>query len=164
MIKPYDQTSALRYAKAWALHRNAKYMDFHRLGGDCTNFASQCLFAGCGIMNYAKKLGWYYIDASHRAPAWSGVHFLHEFLTANKGSGPFGEETDLSALVPGDLIQLGNSDRYYHTLFVLRMAAEDIFIATHTIDSYDRPLSTYQYERVRGIHILGARTNENANG
>ena len=28
--------------------RNPAYLDFHGLGGDCTNFVSQCLYAGAG--------------------------------------------------------------------------------------------------------------------
>lgn len=86
----YDRLAALEYASEWALKRNPAYMNFHNLGGDCTNFCSQCLYAGAGQMNRAKHLGWYYVDAGNRAPAWSGVHFFHEFLTVNRGQGPYG--------------------------------------------------------------------------
>ena len=50
----YDRQSAVDYAKLWAKARNSRYMNFDGMGGDCTNFASQCLFAGTGIMNYKK--------------------------------------------------------------------------------------------------------------
>ena len=46
---PYDRQKAVAYARRWALGRNPAYFDFQDLGGDCTNFASQCLYAGAGV-------------------------------------------------------------------------------------------------------------------
>ncbi|HOA54831.1 MAG TPA: amidase domain-containing protein, partial [Clostridiales bacterium] len=62
-IKPYDRDKAVRYAHRWAYERNPAYYDFEKLGGDCTNFASQCIYAGSGIMNHTPVYGWYYINA-----------------------------------------------------------------------------------------------------
>ncbi|MBQ3571404.1 MAG: amidase domain-containing protein, partial [Clostridia bacterium] len=42
----YNRQNAVEYAKKWALKRNPKYYNFDNIGGDCTSFASQCLFAG----------------------------------------------------------------------------------------------------------------------
>ena len=50
----YDRNNAVEYAKRWALSRNPRYYDFHGIGGDCTNFASQCIYAGAGVMNYTR--------------------------------------------------------------------------------------------------------------
>ena len=47
----YDREAAVAYARRFALSRNPAYYDFSDLGGDCTNFASQCIYAGAGIMN-----------------------------------------------------------------------------------------------------------------
>ena len=55
----YDRFRAVAYALRWALSRNPRYYDFEDIGGDCTNYVSQCLFAGCGVMNYAPENGWY---------------------------------------------------------------------------------------------------------
>ncbi len=52
-MKPYDRAAALRYAEQWAMRRNPDFFDFEELGGDCTNFASQCLYAGSRVMNFA---------------------------------------------------------------------------------------------------------------
>ena len=57
----YNRANAVAYAKKWAYGRNPKYYDFSDLGGDCTNFASQCIYAGSGVMNYTPTYGWYYI-------------------------------------------------------------------------------------------------------
>ena len=47
----YQREAVLEYAKRWAKGRNPRYLDFEHMGGDCTNFASQCIYAGSGVMN-----------------------------------------------------------------------------------------------------------------
>ena len=76
-LKPYDRDAAVRYAHRWAYRRNPAYFDFSELGGDCTNFVSQCIYAGSGVMNFTPTYGWYYINAQNRAPAWTGVQYLY---------------------------------------------------------------------------------------
>lgn len=56
----YNQNKAIEYARKWAYSRNPKYYNFDLIGGDCTNFVSQCIFEGCPIMNDTKDIGWYY--------------------------------------------------------------------------------------------------------
>ena len=58
----YNRQKVYEYAKKWAYRRNPKYYNYDSVGGDCTNFASQCIFAGCGQMNYSKINGWYVND------------------------------------------------------------------------------------------------------
>ena len=41
---PYDRKAAVEYADYWAYRRNPKYYAFDDIGGDCTNFVSQCIF------------------------------------------------------------------------------------------------------------------------
>ena len=65
----YDRESAIEYAKKWAYKRNNKYYNFDNVGGDCTNFISQCLYAGSKVMNYKKDLGWYYINGNNKSPS-----------------------------------------------------------------------------------------------
>ena len=80
----YQREAVLEYAKRWAKGRNPRYLDFEHLGGDCTNFASQCIYAGSGVMNYTPTMGWYYSSGSNRSPSWTGVVYLYNFLTGNK--------------------------------------------------------------------------------
>ena len=51
-IFEYNRKSATFYANRWAYRRTPEFFDFQGLGGDCTNFVSQCLLAGTGVMNY----------------------------------------------------------------------------------------------------------------
>ena len=154
----YDRNAAVAYAKKWAFGRNPAYYDFSSLGGDCTNFASQCLFAGAGVMNFTPTLGWYYKSLNDRAPAWAGVEFLFNFLVNNAGTGPYGKQVSLDGLEPGDIVQLGNAaGDYYHSPVVVGVRNGMIFVAAHTFDAFNRPLSSYSFTTARGIHIVGVR-------
>ena len=44
-LREYNRENAVEYAKIWAYKRNPKYYNFDSVGGDCTSFVSQCLFA-----------------------------------------------------------------------------------------------------------------------
>lgn len=154
----YNRDRSTQYAEKWAMKRNPQYISFNGMGGDCTNFASQCVYAGCNVMNYTQEYGWYYIDSFNRAAAWSGVEFLYRFLTTNHGAGPYAEETDAEKLQPGDLIQLGDEKgHFYHTPVVMSVSPDDIFVSAHSYDALNRPLQSYNFYRIRCLHILGAR-------
>lgn len=154
-LLPYDRDAGVAYAVKWALKRNPAYYNFDNIGGDCTNFISQCLYAGAKRMNYTPTFGWYYNSVSSRSPSWTGVIFLNRFLMTNVSAGPRGKAVDRSQIVPGDIIQLQDeTGRIYHSLYVLT-AGEDIQIAAHDDDSLYRPLSSYQYANALYIKIIG---------
>lgn len=158
----YNRFAAVDYALKWAFMRNPRFYDFEDIGGDCTNYVSQCLYAGCGVMNYSSYDGWYYIDSNDRAPAWTGVKYLQKFLLTNEGAGVYGMQSPPEALIPGDIIQLRDSEgNFYHSLFVSYVIQpaipQNIFVCAHSYDARDRRLSTYGYYEALGIHILGAR-------
>ena len=154
----YNRANAVAYAKKWAYGRNPKYYDFSDLGGDCTNFASQCIYAGSGVMNYTPTYGWYYISVNNRAPAWTGVDELYRFLTTNRGAGPRAILTDLSQIQNGDIIQLQFTDkeRFDHSPVVVdagNRTPQSILVAAHSYDADCRPLSSYRYIKIRPLHI-----------
>ena len=127
----YDRSAAVLYAHQWAYGRNPAFYDYENVGGDCTNFASQCVFAGSGVMNFTPDFGWYYIDANQKSPSWTG-----------------------------DLVQLSfNGQEFQHTPVVVRVTApitlETVLIAAHSYDADNRPLSTYTFQDIRFLHVLG---------
>ena len=163
-IFPYDRNAAVAYARKWAFSRNPQYFNFDRLGGDCTNFASQCLFAGSGVMNDAPDIGWFYRSLNDRAAAWTGVEFFYRFLVGNEenpigtGNGPFAREVGIEELEIGDFVQLGReTGDFYHTPVVVGFSRGVPLIAAHTNDALNRPLNTYSFERLRCLHVLGVR-------
>lgn len=154
-VKAYNRRKAVEYAGRWAYGRNPAYYDFSAIGGDCTNFISQCLYAGSGIMNFTPEVGWYYLNLGDRSPSWTGVEFLYDFLVSNKVRGPFAKETEIENMRLGDVIQLGQEDRFYHSLLVTGIRGGQLYVAAHTFNAYMRPLSSYTFENIRFLHIEG---------
>lgn len=156
--KTYERERAVEYARRWAFDRNPLFESYNGIGGDCTNFVSQCVYAGSCVMNYTRDFGWYYISPVNRAPAWTGVEFFYNFMTSNNGVGPYASETNPGGLELGDVIQLGSEDGdYYHTLIVVGFNEDGYLVAAHSNDALDRPLNTYDYYRARFLHIEGVR-------
>ena len=163
-LMPYDRAAAVRYAHTWAYGRNPAFYDYEKIGGDCTNFASQCVYAGSGIMNYTPTFGWYYINANNKAPAWTGVEFFYNFMTRKEESaGPVAVEAAIAQIQPGDVIQLSfDGEGFQHTPVVVGIRRgptqpSDILVAAHSYDADNRPLDTYSYKGIRFLHFVGVR-------
>ena len=113
-------------------------------------------------MNFTPTYGWYYIDANDKAPAWTGVPFFFNFMTrAEETAGPVAIEGPIGLIRPGDVIQLSfREGEWNHTPVVVRVIAPEpsgIFLAAHSYDADNRPLSSYQYLNARFLHFLGVR-------
>ena len=162
---PYDRYAAVYYARRWAFGRNPAFYDFENIGGDCTNIASQCIYAGCRVMNYTPTYGWYYISPENRAPDFTSVEYFYDFMTGapefareNGGTGPFGFPIPLSRVQPGDVVQLSDeAGDFYHTLIVSAVENGEIYVCAHSDDALDRRISTYSFNSLRFIHIEGVR-------
>lgn len=162
---PYVRERAVEYALRWALSRNPLFVDFAGVGGDCTNFVSQCVLAGACVMNETPDFGWYYYSSVNRAPAWSGVDYFYDFMTGNEAFarengavGPYGVEVPTQRVMLGDVVQLADRQgRYYHTLIVTGFEGDDFLVCAHTDDARNRPLSTYNYATARFLQVSGVR-------
>ena len=158
----YDRKKAIQYAQNWAYKRNPQYYNFDNVGGDCTSFASQCIYAGSKIMNYSKQNGWYYINGNNKSPSWSGVEFLYNFLVQNNSIGPYGYEANQNEIELGDIAQLSfDGSKFSHSLVIVKIEnktdSNQIFISSHTFDSFNKKISEYNYEKIRFIHIEKVR-------
>ena len=158
----YQREKVIDYAKKWAYLRNPNYYNYDTLGGDCTNFVSQCVFAGSETMNYNKNNGWYYINGNNKSPSWTGVEFFFKFLTNNKTVGPYGTKVEQNEVELGDIVQLSfDGVKCGHTLVIVnienRFSLAGIKIASHTYDSYNKPIIEYAFKKIRFIHIEGVR-------
>jgi len=161
-IKNYDRKSVVEYAKKWAYLRNPKYYNFDNVGGDCTSFASQCIYEGSKVMNYNKQKGWYYINGNNKSPSWTGVEFLYNFLINNDDIGPWGKIVDTNDIELGDIAQISfDGIKFAHTLVIIGIEGtanlDNIFIAAHTFDTLNKPILGYNFRRIRFIHINGVR-------
>lgn len=162
-LLPYNRDSALQYAHKWAYARNPIYYDFEDLGGDCTNFVSQCLYAGSGVMNYLPVHGWYYVNTYNRTASWTGINYLYKFLITNTGPGPYAEEVDVSQVQPGDVVQVSFADKtlFNHSMIIVKTgsipADDNILIAAHTFNADYYKLLDMEPMYIRYLHIIGVR-------
>jgi hypothetical protein len=192
-VRAYDGLGAAEYADYWYDRINPAYYNFHPLGGDCTNFVSQAMYeknsngipygvypyGGNSIMTSVCDLkgncdgGWYYVSLTYRAPAWTGVGQLFEFLVTYKdnwNAGPFGEEVfpditnnNFQGLYLGDIIQYDwEPDKTYnHSVIIDGFINQIPLVASHSDFFRDAPytynLYTYPNEKVRFIHIQGIK-------
>ena len=108
-------------------------------------------------MNYTPDVGWYYISLNDRAAAWTSVEYFARFMLGNRGAGPFGRLIDRSELEVGDVIQLGNSNGFYHSLIAVAKSGREISVAAHTRDVYGARLSDYSFTYIRCLRISKAR-------
>ncbi len=167
---PYDREEALAYADRYAMERNGEWPDYSQYGGNCQNFASQCLLAGGIPMDTVGPniWKWYGPDPSEtvweegRSPSWSGVNQFREYAMENSGFG-------LSALVdapyysgqPGDLIQMGMEDGLRHTVIIRSLVSGssgqtvDYLIHSNTNDMENYPASLYGYPVFSLVRIAG---------
>ena len=158
VIKPYNRDRAVEYARRWAFSRNPLFYDYTGIGGNCTNFVSQSLYAGSCTMNFTPIFGWYYLSDTERTASWAGVDFFYNFLTGNLGVGPFGREVAEGELEIGDVIQLGRTESgYYHSLLVVGFREGVPLIAAQSDDALERPLDTYTYDYARYLKVDGVR-------
>ena len=147
VFRPYRRLNAVLYAHRWAYGRDPQFYNYEAIGGDCTNFASQCIYAGTGVMNETPLYGWYYINANNKSPSWTGVEYLYAFLTRPRAS-------------LGPVIQLRfNGSTFQHSPVVVQSSVDGstdkILVAAHSADADWRPLSSYEYQELRILHILG---------
>ena len=75
---------------------------------------------------------------------------------------PVGVPAPPEALLPGDFVQLRfDVPEFGHTPVVVETGSpptlDRILVAAHSQDADLRPLSTYSFREIRGIHILGVR-------
>lgn len=163
----YDRCAAVEYAQKWALGRNPKYKDYEPWGGDCTNFISQCLYAGKipfdnnGDEEYKK---WYWYSDKDRTPSWTSAELLYHYLINNNKEntnnyGVYARIAKYNELDPGDIVQLVYNGKAYHSMIVSEVLLEgdyllDYLICEHNYDLLDYPLSMKEGEK-RYIKILG---------
>lgn len=157
----YDRNKAVEYAKEWWNKRNPNFYNFDSLGGDCTNFISQCLLAGGYKMDY-NFLGWFYKSLSLRSPSFSGVNELYRYAINNTlSNGVKAKVCNLQDVEIGDVIQLRQSKSIFtHSLLVTKILndsnnlKENILVSTHTYDCFDRKLSDYYILEMRCLKMI----------
>lgn len=142
---PYRRELAAAYADRWWNSANPQFLLFDV---DCTNYVSQCLFAGEAPMNYTgrRALGWWYRGRSGNAEqwsySWSVANSLRILLAGKQQSGLRAEEVSSAAqLQLGDVIcySWAGDGRFGHSTVVTAFDAKgQPLVNAHTVSSRHR--------------------------
>jgi len=118
----YDGNAAQSYAYKYVLSPNSSYVNFESMGGNCTNFTSQCLKAGGISFDKIGTYQWYYYSSTDRAPAWTSANYFRTYYKNNIGSssikGLKAATSDFASMRLGDLVQLVSSGTASHSMFI----------------------------------------------
>lgn len=147
LASEYNPFETIKYARKFALAYNKDYRSFKDMGGDCTNYVSQCLhFGGINLTNLWKPY----------TNSWIRVNELYNFIT-KKG---YGKQISLNQLFTvGSVIQfLSNKKGFYsHSGLITKVLANgDYLYCCHSYDKLDFPLSEIYplfYDNFRVIEI-----------
>lgn len=141
----YDRRNAVRYAERWWNDYNPAFKQFE---DNCTNFVSQCLYAGGAPMTSkaSKQRGWWYENKDSMSLSWSVAHSLRWHLSG-ASSGLRGiEKNRASDLLPGDVIcyDFNGSGKWDHqAIVVAKDAYNEPLVNAQTVNSRMR-YWTYQ--------------------
>lgn len=140
----YNRDEAARYADLWWDKGNPAY---HTFEVDCSNYVSQCLFAGGAPMNYTNRRdsGWWYKGRiggqEHWSFSWAVAQSLQFYLLTSRSVLRSQEVDNPQELDLGDVISYdwdGNG-RFQHSTIV---TAKDIngmpLVNAHTVSSKHR--------------------------
>ncbi|MED0678198.1 amidase domain-containing protein [Aneurinibacillus thermoaerophilus] len=161
----YDRLQAVRYAEAWWDGYNPQFRHFDV---DCTNFISQCLYAGGIPMRYTgnKATGWWYRGGNSPSAQWSHSWAVaHSFRWYLEKGGHIKTEVKTSAgeLSLGDVIcyDFDGDGRWQHSTIVVAKDSQGMpLVNAHTTNSrhryWDYHDSTAYTPRIqyRFFHIL----------
>lgn len=142
---PYKREEAAAYAERWWKEQNPAYENFEV---NCTNYVSQCLFAGQAPMNYTgrRESGWWYSGKSNGREMWSYswavADSLQRYLPRPRGAGVQAEEVDRpDALQIGDVIcyDWDGTGRFGHNTIVTAHAPDGApLVNANTVSSRHR--------------------------
>lgn len=162
----YNRQSAVAYAMQYWNSPNPLYPHFT---DDCTNFISQCLYAGGIPMLFSKEKGkgWWIRTGKGGDWSWSWTVAHALYLLLKSGAAPMRAVSQSSPeqLEPGDLIcyDFDGDGRFQHNTIVVAKDANNMpLVNAHTTDSRMRywayedstaytPNIRYAFFRIRGV-------------
>ena len=160
----YNRTAAYGYAYQWWGGRNPNYQDYTSSGGDCANFASQCLITG-GLSLHAGTDGngyGVYPDTDRPSTYSNGTipycDYMHQHLINHQPTDVLFVVEGVNDTIPswmkiGDVVIFGNTtDKWKHAMIVVWKGLNDLGLAGHTSDTWNTSFYT----------VLGSASFSNA--
>ena len=155
----YNGGNASRYALDHALNPSSDYTYFSK---DCTNFISQCLYAG-GIKQHVGTVYsdtcWFYKTSTNRSSSWTGANEFYRYVNSGVSKINKSNASWESAQI-GDIIQMMSSGKAYHSLIVSGVAyssygRSDLLVCAHTNNRRHVSLNEYYSGSKVYHHIIG---------
>lgn len=159
---PLDGSAIQTYAKTWATTYNTdSYVTQPSSSGDCTNFASQCLYAGGLPKTYntsdqtangyvSTTSRWFYFNNSSSSEysastSWVRVVDLYSYLSPKYAVFETSDGTTMSRYLNKGFLLQGNPiiGRYNHSVIVTKDSNGNLCYCGHSYDRLDEPISTF---------------------
>lgn len=143
--RTYNRNKAKEYAERWWNDYNPR---FRKFSVDCTNFVSQCLYAGGFPMqdSGSRNRGWWYRGSGGANDSWSFswsvAHSLHWYLAGGDTPIPVWEVHRPEELAVGDVICYdwsGNGRWAHNTIVTGHDGTGAPLVNAHTVNSRNRP-------------------------
>lgn len=140
----YQRDKVAAYADRWWNGANPNYLHFEV---DCSNYVSQCLFAGGAAMIYTGKRasGWWYQGRTGNQELWSYswavAHSLQLYLLSAKTGVRAEQKQHPQQLELGDVIAYSweGNGIYGHSVIVTAFTSDGMpLVNAHTVDSKHR--------------------------
>lgn len=141
----FNIDEACTYAETYALNLNPNYKSFEGIGGDCTNFMSQILYAG----GLNKTPTW-----KPYTNAWIRVEEIYSYLISHKLGTKLPDDTYLDR---GSLIQFYTPaiGKFFHNGFITyKLENNDCLYCCHSYNKLNYPLSEIYPNRYPTLRAL----------
>ncbi|MFF0158045.1 amidase domain-containing protein [Streptomyces sp. NPDC005263] len=140
---PYNYGAMATYAEKYWKDYNAAYRRYNSVGGDCTNFLSQSLFAGGWkqVTSSTEDYSTWFSNTSE-SDTWIGVNEWSWFTqTAKRTTAlPNAYQMDLGDVLQVDFDKDGSKDHSMMTTY--RSSSGVPYLTYHDTDTYRRSLSS----------------------
>lgn len=164
----YNRDKALEYANTYVNKRNSAFTAYDESGGNCQNFASQCINAGGIPMDYKGEQWKHYSsslntseEAKGRSASFISTTSFYNYAKTNTGYGLVSDpDVNIFYGEAGDIAHVGYKG-YSHAVVVVSQVKDksgktiDLLINCNTVSLENYPLLGYVYPNKRLIKILG---------
>lgn len=135
----YNRRKAVQYAERWWNDYNPAFPKFEV---DCTNFVSQCLYAGNAPMRgYPDRSRGWWCKNNNWSYSWSVAHALRWYLSSSDQGLTAKEVTSANKLSLGDVICYdfeGDGKWNHNTIVTAKDAQGEPLVNAHTTNSRHR--------------------------
>lgn len=161
-VSGYSASDAAEYAVQWGEDRNSIYPNYNFAGGDCTNFVSQCIYAGGLDMNGSSAsvgtvestTNWYCIYIKSilgirqyaLTTSWVRVADLNTYLSSLASKATITKlDSLISACSTGDVVQLADktTGTPYHSIIINAKDSTTAYFCGHSSDRSNADVNDY---------------------